>query len=185
MSNGRFFNAHVAPNHDGAAARIHHDFGRRCSGIDCQIFKNRQKLHLVGCRGGRPHINRDCIDRARNTISQRIVDRRRKTLGCGEIGRIQIERNFGLITKGAGNFALHGGAIRDAACTRRIDRDTRTIGALCTKATDNQAALGDGVNLTVDALHGCHQQCATPQALGITHRGHRHINGLARLGERR
>ena len=55
----------------------------------------------------------------------------------------------------------------------------------CPCTANHHITLRHGVDLAIHAPQRRQQQCAAAQALGVAHRGHRHVDQLSRLRERR
>ena len=55
----------------------------------------------------------------------------------------------------------------------------------CPRTTHHHVALRHGVDLAIHTPQRRQQQRATAQALGVAHRGHRHVDQLSRLRESR
>src|SRR5690606_15283521 len=102
-----------------------------------------------------------------------------------EVRAVEVQGQAVALAEGGRHRALDDGAGRNAAAGGHVDGDPRAVAAAGVEAADHQVALGDGVDVAVDALERSQQQAAAAQALGVADGRYGDVDGLARLGERR
>ncbi|MNZ77602.1 hypothetical protein D3C78_961500 [compost metagenome] len=173
----------VLADHDGAGTRIDDDLGNSLARVDLQVFKDRQVVHTLSRVHRRADAHRAAIHGLGHAWAQQFVDLVDDTLGGGEVGPVEVQRQAIALVETTRYCTLHRSATRDTACRRNVDGDLRAIAAFGIEAADHQVALGDRIDVAVDTLERRHQQAAAAQALGVADRGHGNVHHLAGLGE--
>src|SRR5690606_15043988 len=159
------------------------DLGGRLPEVDLQVFQNGDVVDaLVGVQR-RADAHRGGVNGVGHARAEQVVDAVDDVLGRGEVGAVEVQGQAVALGERGRYCPLHRGTGRDAAAGGHVDGDSRTVAAAGIEAADHQVALGDGVDVAVDALERSQQQAAAAQALGVTDGGHGHVDGLARLGE--
>jgi len=93
---------------------------------------------------------------------------------------LRFSTTYGGGREAIGHLALHARAVGDATATRDVDRHARSILGLRAEAADDEAALGNGVDLSIDTRSGVMIRLP-PRRLPALPIEDRHVDGLAAL----
>ncbi len=124
------------------------------------------------------------IQRQSSAFAESHVDRIHDPPGGGKISRVKVEPDDIVLAQGYRHRALDCRAAGDAPDAQMVDLHLAAAGR---RARTRRPAdcPGHPIDLAIGALERRHQQRAAAQALGIAHAGHRDVDHLAWLGERR
>ncbi len=185
MGHRRWRHLDVLADDDGAGTRVDDHLGHCLAWVDFQVLQDRQVVHPLAGVHRRAHAHRTTIHGLGHAWAEQVIDLVDDVLGGGEVGAVEVQGQGVALVETAWHCPLNAGAARDTAGRRYVDGDPRAVAAFGIEAAYHQVALGDGVDVAVDALERGHQQAAPAQALGVTDRRYGDVHHLPWLGESR